>query len=187
MLYRTSHHDFNIQMQMHSRTGFPSILFGSKQEDEEKSISLKPGYEYEIRLDPFGQLSTEDFQGLPFEKRQCKLSHELHDNATHPTYTSASCKFDCYVNLAYKTCKCVPWDFVNNIENAMECDLFGRSCFFNVIEKLTHKTEQDCNDCVDECDWIRYRRIKAKSESLALTKNGARYCNRYVCIHPMFL
>ena len=99
MIYRTSHQNFKVQFQVHSRTGFPLILFGSKQEDEEKSASLQPGFEYEIKLDPYGQLSTEDFTALPFEKRQCKLSHELHDKATHPIYTSANCKYDCYINL----------------------------------------------------------------------------------------
>ena len=105
-----------------------------------KSLSLEPGHEYIIKLDPYGQLSTEDFKAMLLEKRNCRLDYEIFENATHPVYTKANCKFDCYINSAFKTCKCVPWDFVNRIQGAEECDIFGRTCFFNMIESLAHGT-----------------------------------------------
>ena len=164
MHQRTSYGNFKITMQVHSRFGFPQILHGSKQEDEETSISLKPGHEYEIKLDPYGRISTTDFDELPFEKQQCKLSHEIHSTATHPNYTFTNCKFDCYVNLAFETCKCIPWGFVNKHENAPDCEIFGRTCFYNMIGALTHRSDQNCTHCVEECNYIHYRRNVKKTE-----------------------
>ena len=104
-------------MQVQENKGFPEILFGINQEKEKKSISLKPGHEYEIKLDPYGQFSTEDFRAMSLDKRQCRLDHEVLDHSTHPIYTRANCMFDCHVKLAFDTCKCVPWDLPTKIPN----------------------------------------------------------------------
>ena len=67
MMPRTSHKIIDLQMQIQEGKGFPSILFGSNQEKIMKSLSLQPGYEYVIELDPYGQLSTEDFKSMPLD------------------------------------------------------------------------------------------------------------------------
>ena len=170
-------------MQVQERKGFPSILFGSNQERDKKSITLKPGHEYIIELDPYGQMSTDDFKSMSIEKRQCRLDQEVFDDSTHPIYTSSNCKYDCYVKFAVETCKCIPWDFVNKVDGSIECDTFGRSCFFNMIETLTHGSEHNCDHCINECDWIRYRKTIMKSESLALEmiiKYARNYYNDYI-------
>ena len=145
-------------MQVQEGKDFPNILYGSNQEKDKRSITLKPGHEYAIELEPYGQTSSDDFKAMSFEKRKCKLAIETNMKSTHPTYTYDNCKFDCYVKLAYKTCRCVGWDFVNKIDGAKECDLFGRTCFSNMIESLTHSSDQHCKHCVDECDYVKYRR-----------------------------
>ena len=143
MFPRTSHRNFDIQMQIQERKNFPSILFGSNQEKDKKSITLTPGHEYIIELDSHGQMSTDDFKTMSLEQRHCRLDKEVLEYSTHPIYTSENCKYDCFVKMAFDTCKCIPWDFVNKIEGATECDIFGRTCFFNMIETLTHGSKHN--------------------------------------------
>ena len=124
-----------------------------------------------------------------------RLDHEIFDNSTHPIYTKANCIFDCKVNLAFTTCKCIPWDFVNNIQGAEECDIFGRTCFFNMIETLSHGSDEKCSHCIEECDSIKYRRRVIKETKLDLVKEEHSYekwrvwfsvfCNKYVCVSPI--
>ena len=182
---RTSHRVVDLQLQVQEDKGFPSILYGSNQEEDMKSISLKPGFEYIIDLDPYGQISSEDFKAMSLEKLQCRLSHEVFGNSTHPIYMLDNCKFDCHVKLAFESCKCIPWDFVHKANYSAECDIFGRTCFFNKIEMLTHDSDDSCAYCDSECDWIRYKKHRSKGISLALKINEySEYCNEYVCIDP---
>ena len=137
---------------------------------------------------------TDDFKAMSLKKRQCRLGHEIFDNATHQIYAKVNCIFDCHINLAFETCKCVPWDFVNNLQGTKECDVFGRTCFFNMIETLTHGSDQKCSQCIDECDSIKYRRRIIKQTKLGWVEEErfhekwrfwfSVHCNKYVCIDP---
>ena len=69
LIPRTSHRTLDIQMQIQDRKGFPDILFGSNQEKNMKSMGLQPGFEYDIELDPYGQLSTDDFKAMSSSRR----------------------------------------------------------------------------------------------------------------------
>ena len=172
-------------MQVQERKGFPSILFGSNQEKDKKSITLKPGHEYIIELDPYGQMSTDDFKTMSLEQRQCRLYKEVLDDFTHPIYTSTNCRYDCYVKMAFDNCKCIPWDFVNKINGAEECDIFGRTCFFNMIETLTHGSGHNCQHCIEECDWVRYRKVVVEAEKLEWERiNIRRSNNKYISVNP---
>ena len=84
MMPRTIHKDFKVQMQVHQGKDFPLILHGSDQDLDQRSITLKPGFEYNIELYPIGQVTTEDFEKMSMIKRGCRLAHETHENATHP-------------------------------------------------------------------------------------------------------
>ena len=191
---RTNHRDFKVQIQIHEQKGFPKILYGLNQDLDQRSISLKPGHEYKIELYPYGQVTTDDFKAMSIDKRGCRLGHKTLSNATHPIYTRDNCIYDCLVLEVYKTCRCAPWDFMNNIKDAEECDIFGRTCFFNMIERLTHIQVESCSHCMSECDWIRFRRKVGQINSLALTRNKTEtvkdiskikfLCNHYICISP---
>ena len=122
----------------------------------------------------------------------------MFDNSTHPIYKKANCIYDCHVKISFETCKCVPWDFVNIIKGATECDIFGRTCFFNMIETLAHGSDQNCNYCIGECDSIKYRRRVKESIKLDLIEEVqyveyddyyaeynhyvSYHCNKYICI-----
>ena len=196
MLPRTNHHDFNVQLQVQEGKGFPQILYGIDQDRNQRSISLKPGYEYVIELRPYGKVSTDEVKEMPMGKRKCRLIHETLDGSTHPLYIKDNCLYDCHVQKASEVCQCVPWDFANMVKNGKEYDIFGRTCFFNMIENLTHVTDETCLHCEEECDWIRYRRKVIRSESISLElKSGGHllfddifldgtqeYCNKYICV-----
>ena len=186
MMPRTSHKSVGLQMQVQEGKGFPNILFGSNLEKDKKSINLQPGYEYVIELDPYGQLTTTDFKTMSLDNRKCRLDHETFDNSTHPIYTEANCIYDCKVNLAFTTCKCIPWDFVNYIQGTEECDIFGRTCFYNMIETLAHGFDQNCSHCIKECDRVKYRRTLLEKTKLDLLKKDgySGHCNQYICIKP---
>ena len=89
MIPITSHHDFNVQMQINQNEDYAHILFGSQQENEHKSVTLKTGIEYEIEVSMVGKKSTPEFRKLPLEQRNCRLSHEILQNATYKKYTKA--------------------------------------------------------------------------------------------------
>ena len=164
---RTNHGSLGIQMQIHQDKDYSKILFGGNVEESLKSISLLPGNEYLIELKPYGQRSTADFQKLPIEQRRCRLDTETLQGSTYKIYSKQNCIYDCFVTKAYEDCKCIPWDFVTNI-NATECDIFGRTCFFTVMEQLTHKSEDQCPNCMDECDWVKYPKLKIEKESIKI-------------------
>ena len=199
MLPRTIHRNFDVQMQVQENKDFPQILFGVNQEKYRKSITLSAGHEYEIELDPYGQFATRDFEAMSQEKRQCRTDHEIFPTSTHSVYTKANCLYDCHVHMAFQTCKCIPWDFVSNINDAPECDIFGLTCFFNFFEILTHRIDGNCTHCIDECNWIKYKKIITKKIPLTWKKiersdydydyGGGyyyypEYCNNYICINP---
>ena len=176
-------------MQINEGKGFPQILYGIDQDKDQRSVSLKPGFEYEIELYPYGQVSTEDFRHMSLSKRSCRLMDETMEGATHPIYTKANCLYDCRIQQALNKCLCIPWDFVNSFESPWECDIFGRTCFFNVIENITHAKDQSCSHCIEECDWIQYRRKVVTHDSLELKEDNeyseySRFCNKYICIDP---
>ena len=176
----TNHHDFHVQMQINHNNDYAAILFGSKQENGEKSLTLKPGTEYEIELSMNGKKSTSDFQKLSLAQRNCRLTHEILQNATYKVYTKANCEYDCKVSLAFNLCNCIPVEFVNNINNAEKCDIFGKTCFMDMIENMTHSSRNLCPHCIDECDKTVYSKKVIKSVEMKLKHVGTS-CNDYIC------
>ena len=179
---RTKYQDSNIQLQINQIKDVPQILHGNKQDNDLKSISLKPGFEYVIELTPVGQVSASDFQDLSLQQRECRLSHEIMPNSIFKVYTKRNCEYECRTRMALEKCHCMPWDFLHFGNNAPECDLFGRTCFFHMIENMTnHDTKTFCPDCIEECDKIEYKRSIISSKSLELKKKGYNHCNDYLC------
>ena len=91
------------------------------------------------------------------------------------------CRYECYIKKTYEHCKCIPWDYIHNIENAKECDIFGRTCFFNVYDNLVHNKTNHCSECVEQCDKLIFKTKKVNAEPLEFQTNGFSKCNQYVC------
>ena len=174
----------DVQMQINQFRDIPQILHGNKQATELRSLTLKPGHEYEIEIFPIGQMSTSGFHGLRLDQRHCRLSHEVEEDSIFRIYTQRNCQHECRIKKAYEMCQCIPWDFIFKNKDYKECDLFGRTCFFHAIESITHATENLCPHCIDECDNMEYRKkiIRTTPLELKYDSTGKNYCNRYLCI-----
>ena len=110
--------------------------------------------------------TTPAFKKMNLEQRKCKLSHEVEENSIFKVYTQQNCKYECYVKEAESLCQCIPWDFMHQNEMAEECDIFGRTCFYNAMENIS-KSSNLCNDCVKECDYITYDGIVINVKDIA--------------------
>ena len=158
-----------MQLQIHQNKEFAQILYTKRQDEKLKSITLKPGYEYKIEITPDGQRSTPDFNDLPSKSRNCKLDNELENDSIFKRYTKANCMYECEISKAYEDCSCIPWDFFHSKKNegAKECDVFGRTCFQNAMNRVT-KDEDACNHCIGECNWMNFNLRILSEKSLAL-------------------
>lgn len=182
---RTNNYNQDVQFQINQYAELPQILHGNEQDNELRSLNLKPGYEYKIEVSPIGQMSTSSFHGLNLEQRNCRLSHEVEENSIFKLYTKRNCEHECRLQKAYETCKCIPWDFISNRQDYQECDLLGRTCFMRMIENMTHDSQNHCPSCIDECDKIQYRRMIKRVDSLHLEYDsiGKKECNQYLCFY----
>ena len=146
-----------IRLKFHQANQLPDLLEDNRLQSYfyTSSLILKSGYEYEIKVMPKVIETTTAFKKMNLEQRKCKLSHEVEKNSIFKVYTQQNCKYECYVKEAESLCQCIPWDFMHQNEMAEECDIFGRTCFYNAMENIS-KSSNLCNDCVKECDYITY-------------------------------
>ena len=155
-----------IEFQLHQPEEIGKVLKSSTYNKFKKPIVLKAGYEYFIDVTPTGQIPTEAFKNLNLEARKCKLEHEVSESSVFKVYTKNNCEYECHANLALEKCQCVPWDFVTE-KNHEECDIFGRSCFFDTIKNLTISPEDPCNEiCLKECNHVDYHKELTMEKNL---------------------
>ena len=58
-------------------------------------------------------------------------------------------------NIAVGNCDCLPWDFPIIVSKSVtECDVFGRTCFYETIKNATKSNS--CAHCKDDCEFIHY-------------------------------
>ena len=151
-----------IELQIHQINEFGQFFQDNNNDKETTSLTLQSSTMkalnvYEIEVTPNGQIATEDFNNLNINQRGCKLENEIEDDSIFKIYTENNCKYECYTSLAMKTCKCIPWDFVSK-DRKPECDVFGRTCFFDAMKNLTQFHINLCNHCIKSCDFIKYNR-----------------------------
>ena len=134
---------------------FPHILIQLHQDQElglgrvqanfnkyNSPLKLKKGYEYHIDVTPTGQISSESFKSLNQDQRDCLLQDEGLDNSIFKIYKESNCKYECHVMQAKKVCQCQPWEFFASGERLPECDVFGRTCFHQMMEHLSQSPDQ---------------------------------------------
>lgn len=182
MIPRSNHKDFNLQFQVNQDKELAQIFHKSLQEENMKSLSLKPGFEYTLKISVTGQISTQEFQDLSLNHRKCRLSHEIFEGSIFKIYSQSNCQYECHVLKAYESCSCIPWDFLHYINEAPECDVFGRTCFFRSLENNKHDPFDHCSHCIEECDQVSFAASISdmKSLTLKLTNYGG-YCNHLIC------
>ena len=160
-----------VRLKFHQANQIPDLLEDNRLQNyfSTSSLILKSGYEYEIKVMPKVFETTPAFKKMNLEQRKCKLSHEVEENSIFKVYTQQNCKYECYVKKAESLCKCIPWDFMHQNAMAKECDIFGRTCFYNAMKNISLSINF-CNDCVKECDYITYDGIVIKETSRKLLK-----------------
>ena len=84
--------------------------------------------------------------------------------------TQNTCQYECHVKKAIDICFCIPWDFLSNTD-VQECDVFGRTCFFDAMKIFAKSANDSCNHCIKECDFIRYNR-KIQNDKTQKTSDG---------------
>ena len=125
-------------------------------------IKLEAGKEYFIEISPKGQKASEAFKALNEDQRKCKLESDVIKGSIFKKYTKNNCKYECHVEKARNNCGCKPWDFL--IQDKLddkeeECDVFGRTCFFNTMQMLLQMPNTSCPQCQPECEYINYEKI----------------------------
>ena len=98
-------------------------------------------------------------------------------------YTESNCRYECRLNWAKEMCKCAPWDFMHGSDQK-ECDVFGRTCFYQTMEDLARDSYDHCSQCIRGCDYIKYKReifesrkIMDEKPSDDMTRWGNDYLN----------
>ena len=81
-----------VQFQLHQPTEFAHMSLDSNYKKYTKSLTLKPGYEYEIDIFPNGQMSTQGFKDLTFQQRGCHLKNEVSELSLFKIYTKKNCR-----------------------------------------------------------------------------------------------
>ena len=159
-----------VKFQIHATNELPQILKDSSLGIKRDSVLLEAGNEYTIVVKPFVQTVTDEFKQLGHEQRNCLLSDESPDFSALKLYTEPNCRYECKVHYAIDKCDCLPWDFPLNTSNhAMECDIFGRTCFMNAIKHFM-TTEKKCPKCKDACEFMQFEKTKVIKQELDLQK-----------------
>ena len=152
---------FPIKMQLHQRSDLAQILLEFSQDHNTRPFTLIRGNEYTFEVGIDGRIITQNFRELPIDRRKCKLPNEVADNFWFKHYSKRQCKYQCRTILAFNACGCIPWD-IFRVGSYPKCDIFGRTCFRNVMENITN-TDVACKDCHNDCLYLRYRYKVTKS------------------------
>ena len=181
MYPRFTDNKIEVLMEVNQNSDVAQMLHNSDQDISTMSLSLQPGFEYVIDVSVTGQTSTAGFKDLDSEKRKCKLENEVNKDSILKKYLQNNCKYSCHINVAFGMCGCIPWDFLHNIKNATECDIFGRTCFTHAMKNIKHSQERFCPECVEDCDKMVFKASIASSKSLQMKDKMLYLCNDYFC------
>ena len=102
---------------------------------------------------------SSDFKKLSPTERNCVIKEDEFYSGTFKAYNINNCKYECQVKKAQDLCQCIPWDFIDHESDKLECDVFGRTCFFNAMQNLSHLHINSCPHCKDDCEFTKYRTL----------------------------
>ena len=158
-----------VEFLIHPSDEFGKFLFGNDYDVETVPLKLHVGNEYNIDITPVGIIVSDEFKSLSSEKRGCVNENEAQKSKTFKVMNKNNCKYECHVKKAQGTCLCIPWDFLDNESVMPECDIFGRTCFFNAMKNLTRSYVDECPRCVENCERINFH-MRYTEKSLSENK-----------------
>ena len=165
--FRTENYEEEVLFKFHQSKEIPHFFEDDKLHLASTSLKLKAGMEYFLDIIPQVTTTTEGFKKMDIHERNCKLENEVEKNSIFKIYTQQNCKYECNIKKAEAICNCIPWDFLHKNDKSLECDIFGRTCFYNTMDNLA-KSRSICNQCMKECDYTIYETILTSGKSFIL-------------------
>ena len=146
-----------MEFLIHSPNELGRFIHDENFERELASLQLMAGNEYFIDVTPRGTKVSDEFKSQDFKTRKCYTELDSLPNLKRfKKYTRNNCKYECHVMKARELCNCIPWDFITDKQAKEECDVFGRSCFFDTIWKLSQSDVDQCHHCKELCETTEY-------------------------------
>ena len=157
-----------VQFQIHQQGDLGQVFNEAYFMVDTESIVLKRGHEYFIDVVPVGKRSSDLVKNLDVQDRKCHIEDEVQENSMFKRYSESNCKYECRVDLARQRCQCIPWEYMRQSQFSLEheCDVFGRTCFFEEMKNLTENPTHQCPQCLKACDFTRFRKIITSSKPL---------------------
>ena len=154
-----------LKIQLHQDNELANMLKPNDYDDFIIPLTLESNHEYFIRVTPYGRNSSQNLKDLSIEQRNCRLGNEVMEGSIFKLYTESNCRYECHIKLALEMCKCAPWDFMHN-SGKKECDVFGRTCFYQSMKNQAQDSKDHCSQCIQGCDYIRYKREIVESRKI---------------------
>ena len=154
-----------LKIQLHQHIEFPNMLKSFDYDEFIIPLSLKSNHEYVIRVRPYGRRSSDNLKDRSIEQRNCRLGNEIIEGSIFKLYTENNCRYECHVELASERCRCASWDFMHNSDEK-ECDVFGRTCFYQTMKNLAQDSNDHCSQCIQGCDYMKYEKEIIKSTKI---------------------
>ena len=164
----------SLKLQLHSTKEIGNLRQPDDFDFFTIPIELEKNNEYFIKVTPYGTKSSEAINDLPLEKRNCKLDSEVSEDSVFKVYSEKNCRYECHVEIAVKTCNCTPWDFISK-EGKRECDIFGRTCFYNSMENVLLNDSNLCDHCLKNCDFLEFRKELISKEEISTVEDHYEY------------
>lgn len=148
-----------LSTQLYSPTAIPYKvgITGPKNVIDQKrnTILIRPGLQTMIKVLPRVFETTEGFDGLRLDQRQCKLSAETDGLALVTNYTRIGCETECAAKKAMSICRCIPWHLPNDFNIWPMCEMFGHFCFDKIMAEPYFY--RDCKyQCKPDCKETEY-------------------------------
>ncbi len=118
----------------------------------ESHIEVPAGQAITISLKPTVYTTSDDFNSMSEEKRNCQLSNE------NEHYHQANCVFELKKAMAIEKCNCTPWDLLTlgQRKSTDVCEHFGLACYQRVIFDSVLEEELLMTNCKPACRYIDY-------------------------------
>ncbi len=153
-------------------------------------IDVQPGYVTTFFVTPNKVKSSDDMKAIEVERRGCMFDFENGGLNIFANYTQKGCQFECSLNVAAKTCQCVPWNYPQANSSLDTCDYMGVNCFERVsklkkttcrylffsfflapsLQKMAQASTTSNCDCPADCNLVYYTysmsAIKLNSEAI---------------------
>ena len=132
------------------------IKISSKEERADLKnnvIEIRPGAHTTFRVLPEIVDISDELKNFDEKTRKCKLPGETEGFMFLRNYTKSGCEFETAANYALKVCKCLPWYYPNNFTGIPICEIFGATCFDEIMSN-TSFYKQRPDQCLEDCKHV---------------------------------